>query len=100
MALSSKEIAPAIYSDRLVMRACSTLINAVVVALKKEAPDNMAEALDFTRNFADDWVPQPDAVICNLFCSQGTHGVIYTYSDHGGRTIELLDFTEQLEVVA
>lgn len=93
MNTSPFDIAPAIYADRLVVRACSTLVNAVRDELMKEPPYHMGEAVDFVRNFANEWEPQPDSVVCGMFHSQGDYGLIYNYDD---RSIQMLDMVDPL----
>lgn len=73
------DIAPGIYSDRIVIRCCSTLAYSARNKLKEIMPTNMAESIEFVKAASVDW-DNPDGVICNLFDSRGTHGLTFTYA--------------------
>lgn len=72
-------IAPGLYSDRIVVRCCKTLAYSARDKIKELTPTNMAEAIEFVRAVSSEW-DHPSGVICNLFDSRGSHGFTFTYA--------------------
>lgn len=82
--MSNTKNQPGVYSDRIIIRTNSTFAYAALEAIKKAAPSNIAEAIDFVRDFSKEWT-SPDGALCQLFSANNTHGFVYIYE---GRILE------------